>query len=83
MTKSSFLKCKGKISEDIILSADKETLDNSRFLKNVMLYSHALYTYSNGKCNQPLHVMLTDILDKYSKSSDQCITIFNNFGVVY
>ena len=52
------------------------------FLKTFYQYSHVLYSFSSGKCNQPLHIMLSDILDRYTNGSSQCIQIFNSLGIV-
>ena len=82
MTKTSFARIKSKSMWDELNIKDREkSHDRSQFLKTFLVYSHCLYVYSSGKCNQPLHLMLGDTLDKYSKSSDQCMEIFNSFGI--
>jgi hypothetical protein len=57
-------------------------IDKQRFLKVFFSYSHCLYIYSNGVCNKPLHIFLGDVMDKFTKSSSECLDIFNSFGIV-
>jgi hypothetical protein len=75
-----FVKKTFKWSQFLLLDNNEQAY--KPFLKVFFAYAHCLYTFSSGTCNQPLHMMLSDILDKFSKSSSQCSNIFNSFGIV-
>ena len=67
---------------DTLHTTDSECDTNSRhFLSTFFSYSHFLYIFSSGECNKPLPMVLSDVLDKYSKSSSKCMQIFNAFGL--
>ena len=55
--------------------------DRTRFVRSLFTYSHSLYIHSSGTCSQPLHMLLADTIDKYTKSSEQCMFIFNSLGI--
>jgi hypothetical protein len=51
------------------------------FLRTFFTLSKLSFVSSNGVLNQPVHLILGDYLDKYTKSSEQCLKLFNVLGL--
>ncbi len=47
----------------------------------VMLFSMINFLVTNGECKYPLHILLSDVISKYTNSSDDCMTIGNRLGL--
>ena len=51
-----------------------------RKMKRLSIISTAMVTF-NGQTNFPSHLLFAEFIDKYTKSSADCLQFFNNFGV--
>jgi hypothetical protein len=58
-----------------------DSINNKQFMSTFSLLSICLYRFSNGVCNQPLPIIIADVIDKYTKSSSNCMQIFNMLGL--
>ena len=54
---------------------------SGHYMQRLSLICMFAFIYSNGECNQPVTMLITDIVDKYTKSSKDCKDILNKFGV--
>lgn len=52
-----------------------------RNLKRLYLISVCNYQISHGRCNFPFHMLIADVVDKYTKSSSKCVQILNTLGI--
>ena len=59
---------------------EKENHSLSRFYRRLSIISNILYTIDD-RCKHPLHILMADILEKYTDSSSDCLHIFNMFGI--
>ena len=58
---------------------DNDYLD-SKSLKRLLAISVVNFIVSQ-RCNFPLHILLSDLVDKYTKSSETCLRILNTLGI--
>jgi hypothetical protein len=52
----------------------------SKVMRRLFLICCCMFNI-NDKCQQPLHVVIADTLDKYTNSSSDCLQIMNSFGI--
>ena len=58
-----------------------ESALSGHYMQRLSLICMLAFLYSNGECNQPITMLITDIVDKYTKSSKDCKDVLNKFGV--
>ena len=71
---------KGNFNWKVPYLPDESAL-SGHYMQRLSLICMFAFIYSNGECNQPVTMLITDIVDKYTKSSKDCKDILNKFGV--
>lgn len=51
------------------------------FYQRVFLVGMINYIFTSGECKQPAHMYVSDIVDKFSHSSDKALKYLNQFGI--
>ena len=59
---------------------ESESHSLTKFYRRLSIICNILYTVDD-RCRHPLHILMADILEKYTDSSDDCLHIFNTFGI--
>ena len=52
-----------------------------KFYPILGIISMLYYNASSGRYKKPLQLLIADILDKYTSSSDKCLALFNSLGI--
>ena len=55
-------------------------LVNTHYLQMLNIISCIMFAI-DSKCQSPLHLIISDVIDHYSKSSTDCLKILNNLGI--
>ena len=59
-----------------------DKLNRKKALSNLNIICCILFS-SDISCRVPLHLLFTDIIDKFTNSSWECLRILNQFGICY
>ena len=51
------------------------------YFQRLFMICSTVYIYSKGECNQPVHMYISDLIDKSTDSSDDTLKILNHFGL--
>ena len=75
-----FISLMGEKGTDTFEKVDLRDCNSKKIMPCFHIISCLIFS-ADHTCQLPLHVLLADLLDKYTYSSSDCLQIFNQFGI--
>ena len=69
----------GLLGEKLPLT--QQHIDLNNYIENKILLICCILFASDHTCQMPLHILIADIIDKFTSSTSECLRILNRFGL--